>query len=152
MLPSLRSFSTRLFLCKKSQKMAAGVSPLSSTKALTQEMKRLREKPVEGFRVGLVDDNNIYEWEVAIFGPPDTLYQGILLSVISLLNEPNIFMKAFHRPPGLNSVAICYSRESCLTDQLKNFSGAVLTFADTRCSLEESQSYPSRPDQGERFH
>ena len=56
--------------------MAAGVSPLSSTKALTQKMKRLREQPVEGFRVGLVDDNNIYEWEVAIFGPPDTLYQG----------------------------------------------------------------------------
>ena len=85
LLPSLRSFSTLLFLCKKAQKMAAGVSPLSSTKALTQEMKRLREQPVEGFRVGLVDDNNIYEWEVAIFGPPDTLYQGGYFKVSFLL-------------------------------------------------------------------
>lgn len=31
---------------------------------------------MEGFRVKLVNDNNLFEWEVAIFGPPETLYQG----------------------------------------------------------------------------
>lgn len=24
----------------------------------------------------LVDDSNLFVWEVAIFGPPDTLYEG----------------------------------------------------------------------------
>jgi ubiquitin-conjugating enzyme E2 G1 len=31
---------------------------------------------VEGFSAGLVDDGNIYEWEVMIIGPPETLYEG----------------------------------------------------------------------------
>ena len=36
----------------------------------------LTKNPVEGFSAGLVDDSNIYEWEVMIIGPPDTLYEG----------------------------------------------------------------------------
>lgn len=31
---------------------------------------------MEGFRISLVNDDNIFEWEVAIFGPPGTLYEG----------------------------------------------------------------------------
>jgi hypothetical protein len=33
----------------------------------------LQKSPVEGFSAGLVDDNNMYEWEILIMGPPDTL-------------------------------------------------------------------------------
>lgn len=33
----------------------------------------LQKKPDEGFSAGLVDDNNIFEWQVMIIGPPDTL-------------------------------------------------------------------------------
>uniref|UniRef100_A0A8C7F8T9 Ubiquitin-conjugating enzyme E2 R2 n=1 Tax=Oncorhynchus kisutch TaxID=8019 RepID=A0A8C7F8T9_ONCKI len=118
----------------------------SSQKALMMELKSLQEQPVEGFRIGLVEESNLYNWEVAIFGPPNTLYEGgyfksflhpefdffvfqqngdvcisilhppvddpqsgelpserwnptqnirtILLSVISLLNEPNTFSPA----------------------------------------------------------
>jgi ubiquitin-conjugating enzyme E2 G1 len=33
----------------------------------------LSRKPVEGFSAGLVDDSNIFEWNVTIIGPPDTL-------------------------------------------------------------------------------
>jgi len=40
------------------------------------EMKRLAEEPVEGFRVRLPDEANIFTWEVAIFGPPTTMYEG----------------------------------------------------------------------------
>jgi ubiquitin-conjugating enzyme E2 G1 len=29
-----------------------------------------------GFSAGLVDDNDIFKWEVLIIGPPDTLYEG----------------------------------------------------------------------------
>ena len=36
----------------------------------------IQEEPVEGFRVKLVNDENLFEWEVALFGPPETLYQG----------------------------------------------------------------------------
>ncbi|KAH7956947.1 hypothetical protein HPB52_013879 [Rhipicephalus sanguineus] len=36
----------------------------------------LKKNPVEGFSAGLVDDNDIYKWEVLIIGPPDTLYEG----------------------------------------------------------------------------
>uniref|UniRef100_A0A8C6UBN9 Ubiquitin-conjugating enzyme E2R 2 n=1 Tax=Neogobius melanostomus TaxID=47308 RepID=A0A8C6UBN9_9GOBI len=122
--------------------MAQQATP-SSQKALMVELKSLQEQPVEGFRITLVEESDLYNWEVAIFGPPNTLYEGgyfkvlttrthctlyegdvcisilhppvddpqsgelpserwnptqnvrtILLSVISLLNEPNTFSPA----------------------------------------------------------
>jgi len=48
----------------------------SAVRALAMEYKSLQEEPVEGFRVKLMNDDNLFEWMVAIFGPPDTLYQG----------------------------------------------------------------------------
>lgn len=48
----------------------------SAVRALALELKSLQEEPVEGFRVKLVNDENLFEWEVAIFGPPRTLYEG----------------------------------------------------------------------------
>lgn len=61
----------------------------SALRALALEYKSLQEEPVEGFRVKLVNEDNMFEWEVAIFGPPDTLYQGgyfkVRIAVLSLL-------------------------------------------------------------------
>uniref|UniRef100_A0A3Q2NV04 E2 ubiquitin-conjugating enzyme n=1 Tax=Fundulus heteroclitus TaxID=8078 RepID=A0A3Q2NV04_FUNHE len=48
----------------------------SSQKALMLEMKSLQEEPVEGFKITLVDESDMYNWEVAIFGPPSTHYEG----------------------------------------------------------------------------
>lgn len=45
-------------------------------RALKLEMKSLQEEPVEGFRVNLVNDSNLFEWQVGIYGPPQTLYEG----------------------------------------------------------------------------
>jgi ubiquitin-protein ligase len=56
--------------------MAVHCSNSSALRFLQLELKRLQEEPVEGFRVGLPDDSNIFVWEVAIFGPPETLYEG----------------------------------------------------------------------------
>lgn len=36
-------------------------------------ISELNKNPVEGFSAGLVDDNDIFRWEVLIIGPPDTL-------------------------------------------------------------------------------
>ena len=48
----------------------------SAVRALSLELKSIQEEPIEGFRVHLLNDDNLFDWEVAIFGPPDTLYQG----------------------------------------------------------------------------
>lgn len=56
--------------------MAATRTNCSALRALAVEYKSLQEEPVEGFCVKLVNEDNLFEWEVAIFGPPDTLYMG----------------------------------------------------------------------------
>lgn len=62
-------------------------SPTSSAvRALQLELKKIQEEPVEGFRVRLVNDDNIFEWEVAIFGPPGTLYEAGYFKVICLIH------------------------------------------------------------------
>lgn len=45
-------------------------------RALALEYKRLQDQMVEGFTVALVDENNLFEWAVGIYGPPDTLFEG----------------------------------------------------------------------------
>ncbi|CAG8665282.1 7371_t:CDS:2, partial [Paraglomus brasilianum] len=47
-----------------------------STLLLRKQLKELTKHPVEGFSAGLVDDENVYEWEIMILGPPETLYEG----------------------------------------------------------------------------
>lgn len=70
----------KFFIALLMKKMAQPSS--SALRALALEYKSLQEEPVEGFRVKLVNDDNLFEWEVAIFGPPDTLYQGGYFKVI----------------------------------------------------------------------
>mmetsp|Transcript_20326 Transcript_20326/g.24340 ORF Transcript_20326/g.24340 Transcript_20326/m.24340 type:complete len:168 (-) Transcript_20326:481-984(-) len=43
---------------------------------LRRQLKAVTKNPVEGFSAGLVDDSNVFEWNVSIMGPPDTLYEG----------------------------------------------------------------------------
>lgn len=52
-------------------------SPVAtSLRALGMEFKALQNEPVEGFRVTIPNESDFYTWQVAIFGPPDTPYQG----------------------------------------------------------------------------
>jgi ubiquitin-conjugating enzyme E2 R len=62
----------------------SGSAPSSAVRALQLEYKNVTEEPVEGFRVRLLNDENLFDWEVAIFGPPDTLYQGGYFKVRSM--------------------------------------------------------------------
>ncbi len=36
-------------------------------------LTELNKHPVEGFSAGLIDDDDIYQWEVVVIGPQDTL-------------------------------------------------------------------------------
>ena len=45
-------------------------------RALTMEFKALEREPVEGFLVTIPDETDFYTWQVAIFGPPETPYEG----------------------------------------------------------------------------
>ena len=65
----------------KNIKMASAPSA-SAIRALSLEYKGLSEDPVEGFRVKLLNEEDMFVWEVALFGPPDTLYQGGYFKVI----------------------------------------------------------------------
>ncbi|XP_064391313.1 ubiquitin-conjugating enzyme E2 R2-like [Halichondria panicea] len=48
----------------------------TSMRALTMEFKALEREPVEGFLVTIPDETDFYTWQVAIFGPPETPYEG----------------------------------------------------------------------------
>jgi len=43
---------------------------------LKKQLADLNRKPVDGFSAGLIDDENLFQWEVMILGPPDTFYEG----------------------------------------------------------------------------
>ena len=43
---------------------------------LAKQLRDLNKNPVEGFSAGLVDDSNVFEWEIMIIGPTDTPYEG----------------------------------------------------------------------------
>ncbi|XP_055340563.1 ubiquitin-conjugating enzyme E2 R2-like [Paramacrobiotus metropolitanus] len=43
---------------------------------LMQEFQQLQKEPNEGFQVKLLKEDNLFEWDVAIFGPPETVYAG----------------------------------------------------------------------------
>jgi ubiquitin-conjugating enzyme E2 G1 len=64
--------------------MAAEEKPNKANKAnqaqygkvlLAKELKKC-QKHADGFSVGLVDDDDIYKWQVIVEGPPETLYEG----------------------------------------------------------------------------
>ena len=40
---------------------------------LRKQLKELSRNPIEGFSAGLVDDSNVFEWQISVMGPPDTM-------------------------------------------------------------------------------
>lgn len=46
-----------------------GNSSSSAVRALGLELKSLQDDPLEGIRARLINDENMFEWEVALFGP-----------------------------------------------------------------------------------
>ena len=65
--------------------MGSGAANCSgaATKALQQELKGLQKEPLEGFTVKLIADN-LFEWEVAIFGKIIGFYKNLNLNFFFL--------------------------------------------------------------------
>lgn len=99
----------------------------SALRALALEYKSLQEEPVEGFRVKLVNEDNMFEWEVAIFGPPDTLYQGGYFKVPL---PPFLFLL-------LLLVRACVRARTCMYTCARARARAIYTSrqADERCTM-----------------
>jgi len=58
---------------------------------LQKELKDLMKNPVEGFKVELADESNLFEWVVYITGPPGTEFEnGIFKAVMNFPDDyPN---------------------------------------------------------------
>ena len=63
----------------------------SAVRALQLELRKLTAEPVEGFKVEVLDESNIFEWDVAIYGPPGTLYEGGYFKVSIFVKYCRIF-------------------------------------------------------------
>ena len=48
---------------------------------LKKQLVELRKNPVDGFSAGLKDDSNLFEWDIMIIGPNDTLYELSLIHI-----------------------------------------------------------------------
>jgi len=62
-----------------------------ATARLQKELKELMKNPVEGFKVELLDESNLFEWQVYISGPPGTDFEsGIFKALMSFPEDyPN---------------------------------------------------------------
>lgn len=49
-------------------------SSSSATRTLATELKNLKSEPIEGFTISANEDD-LFMWNVGIYGPPATLYQ-----------------------------------------------------------------------------
>ncbi|XP_078277737.1 ubiquitin-conjugating enzyme E2G 1b [Rhinoraja longicauda] len=79
-VPHLLPHTLALFLLPVSDTVPA-LTPApvmndQSTLLLRKQLAELNKNPVDGFSAGLIDDDDIYRWEVVIIGPPDTLFEG----------------------------------------------------------------------------
>ncbi|XP_067114770.1 ubiquitin-conjugating enzyme E2G 1b isoform X2 [Osmerus mordax] len=60
-----------------------------SSLLLRKQLAELNKNPVEGFSAGLIDDDDIYQWEVVVIGPQDTLLPP-KMKFITEIWHPNV--------------------------------------------------------------
>ncbi|XP_076452949.1 ubiquitin-conjugating enzyme E2 G1-like isoform X1 [Babylonia areolata] len=67
---------------------------------LSRQLAELSKSGTEGFSAGLIDDDDVYKWEVLIYGPPETLFEG------GYFKAHLIFPKEYpNRPPKMKFVS-----------------------------------------------
>jgi len=87
-----------------------------ATARLSKELKELYKNPVEGFKVELVDEANLFEWRIYIQGPPGTDFEsGIFKALMTFPEEyPNAppklkFISDFWHPNVYPDGTVCIS-------------------------------------------
>jgi len=93
---------------------------------LQKELKELHKNPVEGIKVELSEESNLFEWQIWMAGPPGTLFEGGIYKAVikfptdypnsppkmrflSEMWHPNIFpdgtvcISILHTPDPMNS-------------------------------------------------
>ncbi|XP_022184664.1 probable ubiquitin-conjugating enzyme E2 7 [Nilaparvata lugens] len=76
------------------------MSEFQSALLLRKQLTELKKCPVDGFSAGLIDDSDVYRWEVMVIGPPDTPYEG------GFFKAHLIFPKEYPlRPPTMKFVS-----------------------------------------------
>ena len=82
---------------------------------LSTELAKLMKEGAEGFSAGLVNDDP-FKWEVAVYGPPDTFYEGgVFKATLTFPKEyPNRppkmkFMSKMWHPNIAKDGAVCIS-------------------------------------------
>lgn len=67
---------------------------------LKKQLADLNKNPLEGFSAGLIDDSDLFKWEIVIMGPPDTLYEG------GFFKSHMVFPKEYpNRPPKMKMIS-----------------------------------------------
>ncbi|XP_074576908.1 ubiquitin-conjugating enzyme E2 7-like isoform X1 [Curcuma longa] len=89
---------------------------------LQKQLRDLMKNPVDGFSAGLVDDSNVFEWNVTIIGPPDTIYDGGFFNAIMSFppNYPNSppsvrFTSEMWHPNALNVFTVYPDGRVCIS-------------------------------------
>ncbi|VDO03074.1 unnamed protein product [Rodentolepis nana] len=71
----------------------------ASSLLLRKQLNDLNKNGTEGFSAGLIDDDNIFRWQVLIMGPADTIYDGGCFK--ALLEFPQDYP---NRPPKMQFI------------------------------------------------
>ncbi|XP_065831120.1 ubiquitin-conjugating enzyme E2 G1-like [Oscarella lobularis] len=67
---------------------------------LRRQLAELNKSPVEGFSAGLIDDDDLFKWEVLVIGPQETIYEGGFFK--AHLNFPKDYPQ---RPPKMKFIS-----------------------------------------------
>jgi hypothetical protein len=63
-------------MSKETEKIQSKPKTSTGTLLLAKQLKEIQKNPVEGFSAGLVDDSDMFLWDLLVYGPSDTLYEG----------------------------------------------------------------------------
>jgi len=87
-----------------------------ATARLQKELKDLNKNPIEGFKVELLDENNLFEWQVWMAGAPGTVWDGGIFRALLKFPEdyPNSppkmkFLSDFWHPNIYPDGTVCIS-------------------------------------------
>lgn len=113
---------------------------------ITRELAELRRDPPSNCSAGPISENNMFEWEGVIMGPPDSPYQGgafkvgIQFPVDYPFKPPVVRFKTRIYHPNINGTGLI-----CL-DILKGNWSPVLTIGKTLLSISSLLTDPNPDD------